>query len=185
MEYTIDWAGLLCDSSKLTVVRGAEAIETDAALFAEAIDLALADKKKLSQRAARSAVLAAIRYPFLARPHSGRLIRAIGELKNESIIFAFLKMFSEIELPEDEDETGHLMKLCFDFMEKPVERIAIRIYAIEILYRITCRYPELKNELGLMIKHLMPHSPPAFQSRGSRILKKLKNETGFNFSETF
>ncbi|MFP4527445.1 MAG: hypothetical protein ACLFQX_02770 [Candidatus Kapaibacterium sp.] len=185
MKQSLDWLGIFNDSSKRTVIKGADTIGADGGLFHEALHLALEDRPKYSVRAARSVVFAAERYPFLAHPHRGIIIFAMERMKNESLLFTFLKLFTFIELPDSEEEIGHLMKLCFDTMERPVERIAVRVYALETLYRISEIIPEIKNELGLLIVHLAPHSPPAFQSRGSQILKKLRRETGRNFLETF
>ena len=51
---------------------------------------------------------------------------------------------------------------------------------MDILYALSNIEPELKKELALIIKRQMPYSPPAFQARGSKILKKLYKEIGDN-----
>jgi len=85
----------------------------------------------------------------------------------------FLRIFVSCALPDDEDEMGKLAQICFDFMEKNWEKAAIKIYCIDILFRISELEPELKPELSLIIEKEIPYNSVAFRSRGTKILKKL------------
>ena len=75
---------------------------------------------------------------------------------------------------------GKVADVCFDYLASPKEAIAIRVFAMEVLFNICKKEPELADELKLLIEDHYPHSSAGFQSKARKVLKsisKLKMES--------
>lgn len=170
------WREVLCDSSKKRVLYGVSICRQQPELFPSLFGLAMEQSGKYSQRASR------IICELLKKPDSifleyvGIVLNELETIFDESIKFCFLNIFRECKLPDDDEKLGHLTKICFDAVESKVERIAIKIYAIDILYRISEVVPEMKPEIFYLINKYLEGSPPAFISRGRKILNSLRKE---------
>lgn len=78
-----------------------------------------------------------------------------------------------------ENEFSFLIDLCYSCITSSTEDVAIKIYALQLLYQITEFEPELKNELLLVLEDtLHVEKKSSYQGRGNRILKKLRKEVG-------
>ncbi len=82
--------------------------------------------------------------------------------------------FTEVE----EHWMGNLYENCFELVANPKEEIAIRAFAMVILYNISNTFPELKPELKLLIESVLeePEISPGVRSKSNHILKKLYKE---------
>ena len=65
------------------------------------------------------------------------------------------------------------MNAWFAFIEKPSTPVAIKAFALTTLFNLSKYYPEIKQELKLIIEDRMDNKTPAFKSRGKKILKQL------------
>jgi hypothetical protein len=68
------------------------------------------------------------------------------------------------------------MNMCFDWLVSAKESVAVKVYAMEILYRISQVEPELKKELADSIEWRISEGTPGFKHRGLKTLKKLYKE---------
>jgi hypothetical protein len=75
-----------------------------------------------------------------------------------------------------ENESGQLISYCFDILSRPFESVAVKVHAMEILYRMSCREPDLKKELAETIEWRMEEESAGFRNRGMKILKRLYKE---------
>jgi hypothetical protein len=79
----------------------------------------------------------------------------------------------------DEEYFGFLVDFCLDKLSSDKEPPAVRVHAMQILYNISEKVPELKPELIAVIEHEMTyHSTAGILSRGSKLVKKLQKQTG-------
>ena len=83
-------------------------------------------------------------------------------------------MFTRSPLPQK--YFGELMNICFDWLISPRESVAVKVYAMEILYRLSEIEPELKKELADSIEWRITEGTPGFKNRGVKTLKKLYKE---------
>jgi hypothetical protein len=88
---------------------------------------------------------------------------------HDAIIRNSLRILQEVEIPEDLH--GEVMNVCFNFIEDPAAAIAFKAFSLTILHNLSKIYPELKNELKLIIEARWDTETPAFRSRGRKILK--------------
>ena len=83
-----------------------------------------------------------------------------------------IRALSFVNIPEDYQ--GEYADLCFELLNNPMEAIAVRIFAMEILWNITRNYPELAPELALVIREHLPNGSAGFKSKGRKTLKRIE-----------
>jgi hypothetical protein len=76
------------------------------------------------------------------------------------------------DLPES--LAGITADICFRYLRDHQEPIAVKAYAMTIIYNLSMKYPELGDELALTIEDMMPYGSPGIRNRGAKILKALK-----------
>lgn len=172
----MDIKSLLSDSRKETICHVGRKIDDDLHLIEQTIELAFQDVERVSARAVRVLNFIAEKYADIFVEHYPLFIHKLKAVESDSVKSGILRLFSLAALPGDEDDIGRLMALCFEYIENPQQKAAIKVYALEILYRISHIYPEIKYELILLIKKYIHYEKPSFYSRGSQIMKKLHKE---------
>jgi hypothetical protein len=70
-------------------------------------------------------------------------------------------------------QQGILADFCFNILNSGHSAIAVKAYAMELLYKLTLIYPELANELSSSINMLIEDGSAGIISRGRTILRKL------------
>jgi len=169
---------LLFDSSKICILRASEAVFADTGLIEEMYKFALSERPKYARRAVRVLNIVAEHGPGYLNPFLSEILNKIPKLKDDSLRSNFLRIFTIIPLPDDEDFIGLLTQLCFDYLKMQFEKAGVKVYCIDILYRVSQSIPELKHELVLTIMQQKQYDSTAFRSRGTKILKKLRKELG-------
>lgn len=132
---------------------------------------------RVPQRAAHALSLTFDKQPDLILPYREKLIQNLTnpELKS-SLKRNILRILQCTEIQED--WMGGLYDNCFGFLGNPKEEIAIRAFAMVVLYNISNHFPELKPELKAMIESVLeePQVSPGVRSKSNHILKKLYTE---------
>lgn len=113
-------------------------------------------------------------YPFLIQKH----IRSIIEhLKKENLHDAVIRNSLAIlcQYPDlTESDYEDLLNLCFNYLESSEYPVAFQALSLEIILHSTKYYPELREELRLIIEDKIPYATSGFVSKGRRILKALQ-----------
>jgi hypothetical protein len=78
--------------------------------------------------------------------------------------------------PLPEEQLGLLITLCFDWLTSSKESVAVKMFSMEILYRISQQEPEMKKELADSIEWRMQEETPGFRAHGKKLLKQLYRE---------
>lgn len=107
--------------------------------------------------------------PDLVRLYLPQMIELVPSLTNESKLRQYLKLISLEPLPSN--ISGDFINYCFDVLISTTSTIAIKVYAMQILYNFSLQEPDLQNELALVIEEQMENGSAALYSRGRRILK--------------
>lgn len=173
----------LYDSSKILVVKNAELADNNPEILDFFLEAAFSGQAKYSQRAVRVIVFLLEKLPEKYSHLCPLILDELEKQSDESVIFSLLKVFTFCPLPEEEEELGALLNLAFNYIETNVNKIAIKVYSIDILYRISQKYPELKNEVLQTIKKYKYNSSMAYISRANKAIKKLRAELGYNSEE--
>jgi hypothetical protein len=82
-----------------------------------------------------------------------------------------VRLLEQIDIPKKYQ--GQVMDLCFRFIADPAEAAAVKAFSLTTLQNISRHYPEIKQELKLIIEDRWDLESAAFRSRAKNILKKL------------
>jgi len=167
---------LLGDSHRVTADIATQFILRHPRFFKEALSLSLADKPTFSMRAARVVQLVAEKEPEMSKPFLENVFEKLFSLKEEGAVRSLLKMIS-LQVPDlNENQQGMIINACFDWIQDSSTAIAIQVYSLEILYRISNLIPEIKPELIAILQSKSSESSAGIKSRSGELLKKLYEE---------
>jgi 8-oxo-dGTP diphosphatase len=151
----------------------ASAIENPAT-FMKLLEYSLSADKSLSFRASWTLTKVCDRFPEIIYPYLDQIVETLCKLENESTVRSFLRIVSLSDLEKiNSHQQGLLTDFCFLKLNSGISAIAVKAYAMEILYKLTLVYPELANELSASISILMEDGSAGITSRGRTILKRL------------
>ncbi len=111
--------------------------------------------------------------PDLIRLYLPQMIELVPSLSNESKLRQYLKLISLEPLPSN--ISGDFINYCFDALISGTSAIAIKVYAMQILYNFSLQEPDLQNELALIIEGGLENGSAGYCSRAKRILKAIKS----------
>lgn len=111
--------------------------------------------------------------PDLVRLYLPQMIELVPSLSNESKLRQYLKLISLEPLPSN--ISGDFINYCFDALISGTSAIAIKVYAMQILYNFSLQEPDLQNELALIIEGGLENGSAGYCSRAKRILKAIKS----------
>src|SRR5690606_15667769 len=109
---------------------------------------------RVPQRAAHVVSLSFDQNPELIHPYISRLIECLYDNELRSPLKRnILRILQFCEIPEK--EKGKLYHKVFQLLISPDEDIAIRAFAMTVLYKISQDYPDLKPELKTAIQFVL------------------------------
>lgn len=140
--------------------------------FKDLIDCFLSKDKRVAQRAAWSVSWAAEKYPEMVQPYIGVLVDQLKRKDvHNAIIRNSLRILEDVIIPEKFH--GEVMDACFQFLQNRETAIAIKAFALTVLFNLSKIYPDIKNELRIIIEENMEYETAAYRSRGKKILTQL------------
>jgi hypothetical protein len=111
-------------------------------------------------------------HPALIHKHFKPLLRNLEKqglhnaIKRNSI-----RLLQDLAIPERFQ--GDVMNICFAYVTDPQEKPAIKTFSLTVLQKFARQYPEIKNELKVIIESQWDNESAAFRSRAKKILKEL------------
>jgi hypothetical protein len=111
------------------------------------------------------------------------LLSRIKDIKHASCQRHYVKILMHITSPKaiaiiknkiNEMDLESAVEQCFDWMSDPKIKIAAKCFAAEVLFNLRDRYPWIKDELDNQLHFLMRNGSPGIQSKGRRLLAKLR-----------
>ena len=103
-------------------------------------------------------------------------VKLINHLKNKHIhsgvIRSVLRIFQNQPVPKKLEP--FMLDKCFEYIKNPTEAIAARAFAMTVALNISKPYPELLNELGIVLAHLnITEESAAVNARARMTLKAI------------
>jgi hypothetical protein len=161
---------ILSEHSKTHAMKIAAYACTSPKHFKELMKCFMSDNYRLAQRAAWSVNWAARNKPGMVEPYIKDLVKVLDKKSvHDAVIRNSLRVLTEIEIPEAYH--GEVMNACFRFVEDPKIPGAFKAYSMTVIANLSKFYPEIKQELKLIIEENWDNESPAFRSRGKKILK--------------
>ena len=144
--------------------------------FEVLLSLALNNPKQRSWRAAYLVDKIHDESPETVRPYLPLIIEKLKTEKNDSKRRHWLKLIGMNAI--EESYFGFLFDYCIDVFTSGKEAVAVRVHAMQILYNISDKEPDLKPEVLQIIEHELEQNPTAgIRSRGRKLAGKLRKQT--------
>lgn len=166
----------LADSSRKLADMTANMVYDEPGLFEVLFEVTLTSDAVHAQRASRVMSIVCEKYPEMGQSYVPKIIKALKTLHAEGPIRNLLKILIDVPLKMSEKQTSSLINICFDFLTGNYA-VAIKVYSMEILYRISGDLPEIGNELAHILEDQMPDASAGYRSRAKKILQKLPRIT--------
>ncbi len=143
-------------------------------LFPLLMEIALYNTEQKSWRAAYLVDKIHDEYPEVIRPYLDKMAEQLEAEKNLSKKRHFLKLLSMNDIPGK--HIGFMLNFCLNTLASD-EPTAIRVHAMQILFNISEKEPDLKPEVLAQIEHEIEyHSSAGITSRGSKLATKLRKQ---------
>lgn len=140
--------------------------------FKELMNCFLKNEYRIAQRAAWSVSWAAIKNPSIILPFIPRLVNQLERKDvHNAVTRNTVRILQKIDIPPEYH--GQVMNICFRFIETPSTPVAIKAFSLTTLFNLSQHYPEIKQELKLIIEERWNTETAAFRSRGKKILAQL------------
>ena len=168
---------LLDGNHKFNIDLIAHYVGQDIELFEELIDLMLNEPAPIPQRASWAMTTIAERNPWMIEPFLEKLIDLMPDFssKHPSLTRCLLRTLSFKEAPDE--KLGQLFDLCYNYLTNPKQPAAIRVFAMQVLFNISEKEPDLKPELKLIIENNMDNGTAGYANRAGKLLEKLNRST--------
>ncbi|MEN9547437.1 MAG: hypothetical protein RIR12_28 [Bacteroidota bacterium] len=163
---------LLKEHSKTQTNQIVAWIGSDQIRFNSLFALFTSDNYRLVQRSAWPLGYAVLAHPFLIKKHYALLFKKLEDAtSHDAVKRNTLRILQEIDVPKKYH--GTLMHLCFNFINTPTEKTAIRSFALTVLHRLSKTYTEIIPEIKTIIAERWTYETPSFKSRATRFINDL------------
>jgi hypothetical protein len=140
--------------------------------FDELFNLFLHSKYRINQRASWPLSYCVIEHPQFISPHFSKLVKNLHKRGiHDSIKRNTVRLLQYIDIPKRSH--GEIMNICINYISSNDEPVAVKAFSLSILQNLSKQYPEIKNEVRLIIKERWPLETAAFHSRAKKFLKTL------------
>jgi hypothetical protein len=136
------------------------------------VGLVLSHRPKLAERASWVLEKLSERNPGLLNASLPRLIDNLKQIPSSSTRRTLAKVLSLHTLPEAYE--GAVLDFCLTMLEDPKEPVAVKANCMSLVFQLLPKYPELKNELFLLIEDQLPYQSVGFASRYKVLQKKYR-----------
>lgn len=147
-------------------------IGNDQKKFDQLFQLFLDDENVVMQRVAYPLSFVVEQYPGLIKKHLPKLIKNLRKPgHHNAIVRSTIRILQDVDIPGKLH--GDVMNICFDYITDPQEKPAIKAFSLTVLQNLSRQYPDIKNEIKVIIKERWDQETMAFRSRARKILKEL------------
>ena len=163
---------ILAEHSKANCNRVINWVGDSQKRFDELFTLFLNDEYRVVQRAAWPLSYCSIKHPEFLQKHFGKLLKNLEQpdlpvaVKENTV-----RLLQHVTIPKRFH--GTVMNLCFGYIASPGEAVAVKVFSLTILEHLSKEYPEIKQELRMVIEDRRDLESAAFKSRAKKILKEL------------
>jgi hypothetical protein len=165
-------ATILQEHSKTQTTKIVKWIGDDQKRFDALFDLFLNDEYRVIQRASWPLSNCVMKHPELIQKHFSKLIRNLSKPNlHDAVKRNSIRLLQDITIPARFH--GAIMDICFRYIEDPQEKVAVKAFSLTVLQNLSKQYPEIRNELKLIIEERWEHETVAFRSRAKKLLKEL------------
>ena len=163
-------AAILKEHSKAQCDRIVKYISHSPERFAELMKLFFEGEYRVTQRAAWPMSYCVQNHPELIRPYFKKMLDNLDKKGlHDAVIRNTMRILQNFEIPAR--YRGKLMDDCFRFVQSNDMPVAIKVFSLTVLQNLSKQYPDIKNEIKLLIEERWPLETAAFHSRARKILE--------------
>jgi hypothetical protein len=164
---------ILLEHSKKQAIKIAGWIGNDEKRFTLLLQLFLRDEYRVVQRAAWILSIVADRHPKLLTSHLASIVKRMDEENLPTAVKRnVVRLLQYVVIPKRLQ--GAVMNSCFRFLSDPKETIAVRCFSMSVLANLSNDYPEIKQELKIVIEEVLKQKASAgVKARSKKVLKEL------------
>jgi len=152
----------------------ADIVEKRPELVNDLWEIYLAMEEPVSRRAAWIIDTASEDKPLWVEPFLPDLIRKLPLFNHDGLKRHALRMIARLPFPDHTE--GELLNMAFGWLISPTESVAVKMYCIQILYRLSATEPDILQELYDTIEFQMADGTPGFRSIGIKMLKDIDKD---------
>lgn len=167
-------AMLLAEMSRKNTDFVKDVVLSNPELFKELIQLALLNEEPVSRRAMWVIDVASEKNPAILKPYLNDLIIHLSKYNHDGLKRHTLRMLSRYDIRFD--DFLHILDLCFEFIKSAKESVAVRYQAMNLLYVMSNKEPDLKYELATTIEMQMHEGSIGLKNHSRKLFSKLKSE---------
>ena len=173
MKNVINWQEIMSDSSRKCIENASRILIKNPKEVTNLIELGFSGVPRYSGRAVRAIYYALQIDNTLFKKELSNLVWRYKDCPDESVEFHFMGIFYMAELPKKQKELAELTNICFAAFDKTVQRIAIKVYAAETLFKIANKFPAMKNEVISVLMAQSEDEHMSLKITSKRIIKEL------------
>lgn len=143
-------------------------------LVSELWEIYLSAEEPVSRRAAWIIDTASENKSEWAEPFLPALICKLPDFDHDGLKRHALRIISRLPFPYGTE--GDLMNIAFEWLVKTGESVAVKMYCIQILYRLSATEPDILQELYDTIEFQMQDGTPGFKSIGSKMMQQIDKD---------
>ena len=149
------------------------AVVADEQLFSQLFQLIFSGDKRLAWRSCWIIDNASEYAPGLLADKLPKIIAGFLTTTDGSLKRHFTRMLCRYQIPEE--NLGEIVNRAFKLLA-PSEPISVRVFAMQLLFNISLRLPDLKGELTSVLENLVDEGGSAgFINRSGKLLRKLRS----------
>ena len=162
---------LLKEHSKKQCAAIVKWVGNDQKRFDELFDLFLHEEYRVVQRAGWPISNCIEQHPALIKKHFARLLKNLGkEGIHDAVKRNTIRLLQFVDIPEKFH--GQVMDICFNYIVSPTEAVAVKAFSITVLQNLARKYPEIINEIKLVIEERWDYETMAFKTRAKKLLNE-------------
>lgn len=168
---------------KTKVDKLSKLIKQESFNFRDLVDITLNEDKNIASRAAW-----VLENVFLANPvfylfELDYLLMRFPDVRYPSCQRHYAKIAMHLTSPKahrlikeklQDTDMEPVVEKCFDWLIYPKVLVAVKVFAAESLFNLSHRYDWISEELANQLEFMMHDGSAAIQSRGRKLIEKLK-----------
>jgi hypothetical protein len=143
-------------------------------LVAELWAIYLEVEEPVSRKAAWIIDTASENKPEWVLPFLKALVIKLPDLNHDGLKRHGLRMISRLPFPNGTE--GELMEITFNWLISSTESVAVKMYCMQILYRLSANEPDILQELYDTIEFQLADGTPGFRSIGRKLMNQIDKD---------
>jgi hypothetical protein len=161
---------ILAVRSKEQVVRLVKWVGKDKSRFQHLMEFFLQEDEPLAKKSAWIIGHCAEKHPELVSTWLKPMMKKMQEPGvHDAVKRNAVRILQFVNIPRGLQ--GIVANLCFELISSIDEPIAVRTFSMTVLANIAQKEPELKKELEIVVRQMLPYATPAFRARAKKAFK--------------